>query len=293
MEESLIQRVGEVVRHLIYSKVALDKKDLSKKLGYNASSFSQIINGRVPISDKFIKKLVQITPNLNENWLIKGEGEMITAPATVKVYGPAPKMATDGSLDVSVLPAEVVNDIKAEAISDAVVLPPIIPYNIARRPNLDVMQWLEEVDEDHLPHAVELVSRIKRTKGIFQIQNNAMAPTLNQGEYAFLKPFIEGQTFVDGDIHVIDTKHRGMMVYALYDRGDHILCRPENTAKYSELRIQKENVIRLYHILFHGSTQLTSLPDISGMLQTQLNEANERLKRQDQLIEKLLEKLTL
>lgn len=287
-------RYKAIVEHLKNIGAIKTQKELGEKMGYkNESAFSQVINETTPTPKDFIAKIKEFFPDLNEDWVITGRGEMITAPATIKVYGPAPEMATDGSLNVSVLPAKVVNDIKAEAISDAVVLPPIIPYNIARRPNLDVMQWLDEADEKRLPHAVELASRIKGTKGIFQIQNNAMAPTLNQGEYAFLKPFIEGQTFVDGDIHVIDTKQRGMMVYALYDRGDHILCRPENTAKYSELRIPKENVIRFYHILFHGSTQLTSLPDISSMLQAQLNDANERLKRQDQIIEKLLEKLGL
>ena len=72
MKNSLNQRVSEIVKYLIFSKVALDKKDLSQKLGYNASSFSQIINGRVPVSDKFIERLMELAPGINEDWLTKG-----------------------------------------------------------------------------------------------------------------------------------------------------------------------------------------------------------------------------
>lgn len=62
---------------LIFSKSALDKRDLAQKLGYNVSSFSQIINGRVPVSDKFIERLLEFAPDINDQWLLLGEGDML------------------------------------------------------------------------------------------------------------------------------------------------------------------------------------------------------------------------
>ena len=45
-------------------------------MGYTKSSFSQIVNGRVPLSDKFAKKLCRLDANINEVWILTGEGGM-------------------------------------------------------------------------------------------------------------------------------------------------------------------------------------------------------------------------
>lgn len=94
METNVNQRLNDIVNYLIYSKVALDKTDLSKKLGYNASSFSQIINERVPLTDRFINRLMEFAPNIDKNWLLTGEGTMLKTEATMTPYpieGAAPQ----------------------------------------------------------------------------------------------------------------------------------------------------------------------------------------------------------
>ena len=58
-----------------------NERELSEKLGYTKSSFSQIINGRVPLSDKFVKKLCAIDENINEVWITEGVGSMLKQPA--------------------------------------------------------------------------------------------------------------------------------------------------------------------------------------------------------------------
>lgn len=71
-----IQRVKKVVNWLIFQEVAESEKELADLLGYTKSSFSQIVNGRVPISEKFIRKLCGLDENINEVWVLKGEGTM-------------------------------------------------------------------------------------------------------------------------------------------------------------------------------------------------------------------------
>lgn len=71
-----IQRVKKVINWLIFQEVADSEKALADLLGYTKSSFSQIINGRVPISEKFVKKLCGLDENINEVWILKGEGTM-------------------------------------------------------------------------------------------------------------------------------------------------------------------------------------------------------------------------
>ena len=53
------------------------QKALSNRLGYQESSFSQIVNGHVPVSNRFVNKLCELDPRINREWLVNGQGEML------------------------------------------------------------------------------------------------------------------------------------------------------------------------------------------------------------------------
>lgn len=85
-----IQRLKKLCKWLIYIGYAENEAELASKLGYTKSSFSQIMNEKVPLSDKFIDKICAVDNNINKVWiktekgsLIKGEheanGEVITS----------------------------------------------------------------------------------------------------------------------------------------------------------------------------------------------------------------------
>ena len=71
-----IQRIKKVINWLIFQDVAENERDLSEKMGYTKSSFSQITNGKVPLSDKFVKNLCSFDENINEVWVKEGTGTM-------------------------------------------------------------------------------------------------------------------------------------------------------------------------------------------------------------------------
>ena len=54
MHKAENQRLKKVVVWLLFKGYANNETELSKLLGYNKSSFSQIVNGKVPLSDKFL-----------------------------------------------------------------------------------------------------------------------------------------------------------------------------------------------------------------------------------------------
>ena len=70
------KRMRKVINWLIYKEIAGSERELSEILGYTKSSFSQIVNGRVPLSDKFVGKLCSLDNNINKVWVLKGEGKM-------------------------------------------------------------------------------------------------------------------------------------------------------------------------------------------------------------------------
>jgi len=72
-----LKRIRKVLNWLIFSDYASNDNDLAIKLGYTKSSFSQIINGKVPLSDKFIDRLCALDYNINKVWIKTGKGEII------------------------------------------------------------------------------------------------------------------------------------------------------------------------------------------------------------------------
>lgn len=45
-------------------------------MGYKKASLSQILNGHAALSEKFVKNLCSADENLNEVWIMTGEGDM-------------------------------------------------------------------------------------------------------------------------------------------------------------------------------------------------------------------------
>ena len=74
---SKIQRVKKLCKWLIFNDFAENDTDLAGKLGYTKSSFSQIMNEKVPLSEKFINKLCECDDNINKVWINDGLGDML------------------------------------------------------------------------------------------------------------------------------------------------------------------------------------------------------------------------
>jgi hypothetical protein len=218
--------------------------------------------------------------------------------------------AAGENIDLSIVPTELVEKIREEVIAEMetsgevvpIEQPPLVPDKIVRDPNVTVLDWVDDPDNDHSQNAFNFAKILRRTKCLIQMDNNAMAHALHQGDILFLKPFAEDSEIIDGEIYGIETKARGILIRFLYDDGDYYLTRPKNTREFGDIRILKTDVIKKYHIVFHGSTHLSSLPDNEGEMAKQLGQQSEYISsligqldkagtRQDRLIEMIEKKL--
>lgn len=73
----LTQRIRKAINWLIFQDVAESEKEIADRLGYTKSSFSQIVNGKVPLSEKFVRKLCSLDENINDVWITSGEGSLL------------------------------------------------------------------------------------------------------------------------------------------------------------------------------------------------------------------------
>lgn len=96
------QRIRKAINWLIFQEVAENERALANLMGYTKSSFSQLVNGKVPLSEKFVKKLCSLDPNINEVWIMTGEGNLLNSDNP------------NGLIDVTI-PADVWAVIKAQA----------------------------------------------------------------------------------------------------------------------------------------------------------------------------------
>ena len=107
-----LQRVKNVVDWLIYKEKIKSRKELADKMGYTESSISQIINGKVTLSDRFIKKLSILDEAINQDWILTGNGEMLNWPDNLE----KPKVNEQvyyggGEAETISMPREVFNQI--------------------------------------------------------------------------------------------------------------------------------------------------------------------------------------
>ena len=73
-----IQRVKKICKWLNFNDYADNDAELANLLGYTKSSFSQIINEKVLLSNKFIDKLCDVDKNINKVWVFEGVGDMFS-----------------------------------------------------------------------------------------------------------------------------------------------------------------------------------------------------------------------
>lgn len=72
-----LERVIKIVDWLIFEKVVKSRRELAEVLGYTESSMSQILNGKVTLSERFLKKLSTVDGRINEDWIKSESGNML------------------------------------------------------------------------------------------------------------------------------------------------------------------------------------------------------------------------
>lgn len=247
--------------------------------GISQSYFSQV---KSDMGRDIQTRIRNTYPDLNVEWLRTGEGDMLNQKLEA-VITPYP-------VEVN----EVANAVTIEQ-------PPLVPDNIVRKPEVDILEWADNADSEHTQNAFNIASILKRTRFIIKMNNSAMLPTLSQTDFLFLKPFAKGSEIIDGEIYGIETRAWGILIRHLYNDGDYILARPKNTLEYGDIRIPKKEVRNKYHIVFRGSTHLSSTPNNEAEHLKQLQRQGEHItslidevvssgKRQDRLISMLEKK---
>ena len=77
------QRLKFLIVELRKLKKVYSQAEFAEIVGISRTQFSEIVTGKRKLSDKAIHKIVTAIPEINENWLRNGEGEMLKNTSAV------------------------------------------------------------------------------------------------------------------------------------------------------------------------------------------------------------------
>ena len=77
------QRLKVLINELKRQRKILNQAELAQIAGISRTQFSELVTGKRKISDKAIHKIASSFPEINEKWLLTGEGEMLKNTSAV------------------------------------------------------------------------------------------------------------------------------------------------------------------------------------------------------------------
>lgn len=88
MYVNVSQRFIEAVNFLIDNRRVRNQAELTARLDLSKGYVSQIVNGKREPSEPVVRKFANLYPEINETWLLTGEGDMlVSAPKNHQVIG--------------------------------------------------------------------------------------------------------------------------------------------------------------------------------------------------------------
>lgn len=77
------QRIREIIDVLKSQRIVLSDGEFATEVGIGKSQLSEVMTGKRNVSEKYIRKMRTRFPEINEEWLRTGEGEMLKIHPTV------------------------------------------------------------------------------------------------------------------------------------------------------------------------------------------------------------------
>lgn len=207
-----IERVKKVCKWLVYNDYADNDKELADYTGYTKSSFSQIINEKVPLSAKFIDKLCSIDENINKVWVHTGKGEMLVKDNEAKKEGGGEKKGI-----------------------------PMLPFDAFAGMGDDTISCVD-FDTIEERYVIPLFDGIK-IDFMIPVRGSSMYPKYSSGDVVACR-LVEELLFVQWNkVYVIDTISQGVIMKRLLKgkSTDHIICKSDNK-DYDEFPVPIDDI---------------------------------------------------
>lgn len=251
----------------------LKQKQVADYLETSPQYINQVAKGLCNLSDEKYERLVQ------GNWDISmlNIPPYIKVPATLTVLTPTAEERKEmgEGVDMSVIPAEVVEEIKEEVKAEMIV--PIVPHEVALKAETNIKKFIED-NASELEH-FDPRSVPAEVNGAERICSTSMSPTFLPGDVVFIRFLQEKSKITDGGIYYFDTSTRPTMIRLVKLLEDGRLLLKALNPRYGDIYVRKD--------------EITNIGKITGMYREtfgdQYAEIEEVRRKKDEQVDNLIE----
>lgn len=207
---------------------------LERKIGASKGVLSRAIANGTDIQAKWITAIVDNYPLVSAQWLLTGEGEMISGDSCDEKVDLTPECATNN-------------------------------ITRARNDELPLHEHIEALagipSEDAAPsqyYSSYIVPDFKRqgATDLIRIHGNSMLPRYNSGDIVGVMQIFDPQFIEWGRVYVLDTT-QGVLIKRLFPDKQNVgnyLCHSDNTEEYPDFSIPKTEIRKIFKVV--GSIKL-------------------------------------
>ena len=256
MELTINERIKKFCE---YKRIAVSTFE---KMSYLSNGYVKSI--KKSLGSKKLDDVLNAFPELNREWLLYGEGEMLKSEGVSEENN----------------------------VEDAVIVP-FIDRSSARERNLSVRKILNTDTSIKQIHIYELFDPVDFYK---KMHDDSMSETIQQGDYLFIKLLPRDANIINGTIYMIDTRSYGILIRKVFVLdADTFELIPIN-ATYGKITIKRDDIIdfgAVVHLLRSSfcvpdSTLQSIARESSKQVTSLIDELRDRNKRYDNLIDKIL-----
>lgn len=223
--------------------------------GLDSGNFSKMLKGQQKITETTRVKIAMRFPDLNFDWILSGEGNMLNENAPRPMaqqnnhHSPGARMENNyymhGGKESGERAAQNL-EIK-NAAEDA---KPIIPSFMYNMPDYDIYANMASGAAEM--EAFSVRGFFSQIDIIYRVQDNAMTPTFTSGDLIGIRRLPETEHIVNGDYYVIDTKPHGARLRILIDNDTAYTLRATdaNRERYTDFQVPKQEVINIFAVVF-------------------------------------------
>lgn len=196
--------------------------------------------------------LLRAFPDLNPQWLLTGEGEMLVPKSVPAV---SQTITTNNGTAINAGGNVVVQgESDAEVIEVEAVELPLVPTAVVRQPETRLSKWLDKYSDE--AERLRLSQIISGATMVREVKEKDMCPDLKVGQYIYLEKIPREHPFKQGHIYFVDHSKLGGFFRKLYDRGETIECRTARPTLYESNIIRKEDIYDIYQVVGVFSTDI-------------------------------------
>lgn len=237
------------------SQYGYSMNSFAYNVGIQPTNFGKMMSGTQKITDRTRRMIETRFPDLNFDWLLTGEGEMLREDAPRPMaqqnnhHSPGARMENNyymrGGAEGDNIAAQNL-EVKS-ASEDA---RPIIPSYMYNMPDYDIYANIKNGAANMEIFSVE--GFMKQIDIIYRVQDNSMTPSFTSGDLIGIRRLPETEHIVNGDYYVIDTKPHGVRLRILIENADSYTLRTTdaNRDRYTDFKVAKSEIISIFAVIF-------------------------------------------